>query len=917
MRPFVALLTLTAAALALTSTAAAEPPRPAQVTDGGYAESPDFAVSVYMQESTFKDKVFKQGYATFFARRGDRYNEINRLRIPDGVLKDYKYTLESISLGNSRRRVIRFTAEPDSDDEADLLGLDQYIAYVEARAPYTTIWSGSVDALDPRSVVEIEDLDGDGTREIVLSNTDAGVLFCGQRKARLFPKVWDFKTEQFVDAPLPRKLLDGATSLTARLDEEAPRASHFDGVFSFRSASSDARDHSRKDRLSSPAALGDGRTNTPWLEGAEGWGAGQFVTANLSPADGLRGLRIVPGYAADARTYAQHGVPTRVLLSFDQGQRFLIDLPETPLETLQASGGLYVELPAPVFSRCMTLMLVDVKPARGRKLEAVGALSEVTPLVEMDFIDRQDAVLQVVSTIASESNARRREALVSLADTMATDLAPGVRAVIEAEMRAWTLSRAAREMSFKAAVAKARANQETPPNPTRRRLKRSAQVSRVIPLIGLMPTEQAREMLQLLLNFEGLTRGELGLIQRAIVFNGRDQVAALTDMATDPDTDTLVRARAIRIVARAGQPDEMVGLIPLIGQGDGYQRRAIVRALSRAPLSAADSLLRVADKLPDSPAAHDALWALDRIVRRQHRGQIKTLPGGERIMKVYNATEDLQIRLRALQLMRRIDIPNDDVFLITVLKSKERPELRSLAINALNRDMSAKVTDALIQALKDPAPDVRFKAADALIDRAADPSVVAAATAYARQERWERGLIRAYRVLAAADRPEAAEHLYEVIRGADAERALNAMTAISDAKNPVAVRTDQLIALVITAEKPIPLRQEAIQALAWVEGPDSAAMLQQLLIEEAWPVRLRVAAARVMGRRTSKLFEEHLLNTLVMTDEPKLQRVCARVLAKYPSRESLKALRKLRPDVDPRTQRAIDESLKTIRKALQ
>ncbi len=875
---FIALLS--AQVLRAAPAEAANPPTPPKAQVSGIAQDDRFAAAIYTVSEPGKDAPLEHTYLELFARQGGGYARASKVRIPRGIGRDCAYAIQTIDLGGGRQ-VIRFEATPSGDD-SETVGRDSYLGIFSGQRPYTTIWSGSVDAFDPRQRVDLMDVDGDGDLEVVLAQLDAGVLFCGRSHARLFPKVWDFAAERFVKAPLRHDIANEALVVEARMDTEAPQATHFPDLISFRSASSDLSEASRGGQASIPTTINDGSAATAWIEGASGWGRGEFVTADVNQAFAMRGLRIVPGNAASGESWATHGVPSALLISFDDGQWIKVKLPLVPLRDLLEAGGLYVEFPTPKISRCVTVTMLDVAVATRRTPHQRSAISELTPLIDLDYDAREVAIGRLVEQLSVEESPRRRRELASLARGLDKELAPALAAMIDAEL----------------------APEAAP----------TGRLSRLIPLLAMLPTEAALPLIARILAFEPLTGTEQALIHRALSFDGSNHVDALTALALAEGTSPLVRSRAVRIVGRAGSPEIMHQLVPLLGQGDGELRRSVVRGLSRAPIGVADALLEVAAQQPGTEAAHDALWVLDRLSRKHLSGQGDTLPGAERVMRAYNDTEDVQTRLRAARLMTRVDAPNADVFLITVLQSKERPEIREIVAGALAQHPGDKATLALIDALEDESPAVRFQAVRALNTRSNQPRVVDAALAYAQRETWKQGRTLAFRLLASSAHRKGADHLYAAIDGQDKEMSLMALAAINAARTNI--RPLALARLIRDNAADLRLRQEAVQALAWASDPDSERLLIEVLKVNDYDEELRAAAARSMGIRRTPQTLQALLETVSSSGRPLLQRACVRSLAFYNSREAHKTLIGLRSRIDLRTRKYLEESIKAIEERL-
>ncbi len=806
--------------------------------------------------------------------------QLARLRLPEALISGHEFKLEEIDLG-AGQSVLRFTGVPVGD-EADLVGLDSYHAWFVAGGAHSLIWSGSVNALEPGARIEIADLNADGRKEVVLGEFDAQVLFCGRSRARLFPRIWDFKKRGFIPAPFEPRLPPGTTEVTARLDDDAPGASHFGDIVRFRSASSDLRDtrHGLTTRVSLPTALGDGRPETAWIEGVDGGGRGQFVTADTSRAFPMRAMRIFPGHGANDRTFAAHGRPSRVLLTFSGGETIAATLPPVTRRQLAEGSALYIEFPEPVITHCVTVLVLDVE---GGERGPGTAISEIAPLFVPDYLDRAEAIRTVVQTLTVEKDRRRRRDLIRVARSVGPEVLPAVREAFELELS---------------------------------REDRLPRLEALIPLLAALTPDGVREIAARLLAHPQLSTADLARLQRIISLDAPAYADSLLELALDDSAPELSRSRAVQIVGRAAPADKVIALAPLLGHGDRSLRSRVVRGVSRAPLSASDTLLEIASKNPDSPQCHDALWALDRIVRRHTRGRFEDLPGAERILNIYNRTEDLRVRLRALALLNRVRAPGADVFLVTVVESKEREELRELAVMALVHYPADSVTDALIRTLRDESPTLRIAAVNALGSRPNLPRVVREVTDYTRQESWKRGRAAGYRLLAESDLRDGADYLYELIEGADDSRAYDAIFAVVAARHHVRPLT--LEPIIVGNERPARVRMKAIQALAFATDPDSARMLVQFLSGEVTvDDELRSAAARALGRRRSGPGLTALVDAVTDPTDPPLQRACIRSLGFYTDDKALRVLVSLRSKVDLRTRKILEESIASITDRLE
>lgn len=868
--------------LGLGSQAAAEVPAPAHVQVLGQieldAQAPQgYGVIVYRAtEHHPKGKGSRtQTYMELRQRKGAAWTLRNKLRLPSHVDERFQLSLHKEDLGKDHH-VLRFEARPPRQ----ALELDQFQAWFDARGHHPVIWSGALDAVEPRQRLIVRDIDGDGAEEIIQGQQDAGVFFCGQSQTVLFPRVWDFRRQRFEETRQAVRWNQDAPQLTASLDAQAPGRSHFPGLAAFRSASSDVRDTRAglRSRVSQPTGLSDGDDNSVWIEGAPGDGAGEFVTANINPAWPLRGLRLMPGAVANEKVWGSYGRPREVLLSFAGGERFRVKLPAAGREELRERGGLYVALPKPVQTHCMTVMLLEVETPPAGRGQKHTALSEVSPLIDLDYASRQTAVEQLVQQLSDERDHRRRQSMIRLASGLGPELGEAV------------LTNLKRELSTQGG---------------------RPDLDLLLPLIHTAPTEQGGAMIERLLAWEPLQLDEQAALQRSIALRGQRYLDTLLRLGLDQEQAPLVRARAVEIFARAAPPERTPDLLPLLGQGDEPLRLAVVRGLSRAPRASTDALLEVAATQADSPASHDALWALERVVRHHGRGKPVPLEGAEKILVAYNKTQDVQIRIRAVKLLGRVTLTNGDAFLIAILQGQERPEIRRLAAHALRLYPGDKASDALSQALKDKSPLVRFAALKGLEERVNLPRVIQAVTAYAKAETWRQGLDRAYKLMALSEQRHGADYLYSLLEGSDQARIQLVLSSLNSARNNI--RALPLSRMIINRQLPEQQRTLATRALTWGKDPDSERLLVDLVTgEQPNERKVRIAAARALGTRRSKLGLDALMAAVTDNTDPSFQRACIRSLGRYQSPKAMRQLIGLRSKVTLRVRPVLEEAIDSL-----
>ena len=851
-------------------------------------------VVVYIQnERNYADEPVQKLYVDVLVGKSGATprRRVLRRELPEGFANNYRYRLETIDLKRGDGRwVLRFEADPDAKGLAS--DRDRFVMFMagSARARELAVISvGRQDGIDPKQLVTFEDIDQDGELEVIQIDKGRSIATCGDSWEKLFPLVWDFDGSRFKPAPLALALNNQAPVVTARFSDAAPISSHFPSKTRFHTSSSDYSDLKAPpgSRLSRPTALSNNDLSQGWTEGAPGFGRGEFVTARVNPAFPIQGLRIVPGLVSSEARFVHHAVPRRLLLSFEDGTMVQVELPEADRVKLREEGGLYVELPAPVQSDCVTVTILDVwppkrkLPRRGRDDGAHTSLTEITPLNTMDFEERAAVIQKLVDQMLADKSSTRRRALETLAQDLGREMGPVIMKAQEEEL------------------AKPIAD---------------AHPERLLALLNLLEPDEALEFMEKLLDYPGVRSYHLATLQRNVAFKGRAYIEPLFELALDEERSERVRSSAARIVSRAAPPERMLELLPLLGIERAELRKSVVRGLTRAGFDAVDTLLGIAaDPKTSALAAHDALWAVERISRARFRGEPGKLPGGERLMTAYTNHDDVQLKIRALRLLRSVRVNNGDAFLATVLKSQtQRPEVQALAAEGLALYPTETSTDALLHGLDSDSPTIRIHAAASLKDRPNLPRVAKAIVAYSKRETWTRGLRHAYQILATTSAREGADTLYAIIEGENDDRATMALKAINVTRSgALSLRLEPII---FNEGRDLKVRQQAIQALAWTEGTAGEALLIDMTRgTRSVPVELREAATRALGSRRSPAALQALLDVVDDPDPVAIQRAAIRVLAYYPADQALPKLNALRGQVDERTERTLKRTINAIK----
>lgn len=196
--------------------------------------------------------------------------------------------------------------------------------------------------------VRIEDIDGDGKKEIVKGTLYEGVQLCGHKDAPLlFRSVFDMKKKKFVYRPLPRSVLS-TTSLPVAESFVPNNALHW-SFLSASGVSSCSGDDQNPLLLTPPWALVDDRTETGWISGNAN-GDGEFVSfSTISSHWKITAIGIEVAEVFKARKADRFSIPSSLLL-LTETEQFRLALQGKP-------GKQWFVLPKPISTSCLSLIL--------------------------------------------------------------------------------------------------------------------------------------------------------------------------------------------------------------------------------------------------------------------------------------------------------------------------------------------------------------------------------------------------------------------------------------------------------------------------------------------------------------------------------------------------------------------------------
>ena len=241
----------------------------------------------------------------------------------------------------------------------------------------SVLWSGQVGVVDEDSRTQIQvGLIGGKLHRY---HVNPAIVRCDSRVARLETEV--LVRGKFVSAAPPAEIPQAATQLNALSDADVGLGPDVRGGLFAAVSSSSRLGTMSPDLLGAPTLLADNDPNTSWVEGRPGIGRGEIITFRATDAQPIRYIRIVPGQGPSNDEFKAHNRVRRLGLAFDGGSHFWAELKD-----LGPGKAQWFRLPAPIRSRCLTLVIDSVYPAKGqRPADSTTAIAEVSVVTEIDL----------------------------------------------------------------------------------------------------------------------------------------------------------------------------------------------------------------------------------------------------------------------------------------------------------------------------------------------------------------------------------------------------------------------------------------------------------------------------------------------------------------------------------------------------
>lgn len=215
------------------------------------------------------------------------------------------------------------------------------LVFIKDRQTIDMIWASRQTANAIGERLEIENVRGGRSDDLVIYARSPRIQFCGRDHAPLFPRIWDDKRGEFT----PISQVPEVDALAQQLTVSKEHPAHHWGVGTeLRSVSSDAGHRVLRSYGRAPKRLWDNDFATEWHAQGPDAGAGTFLTAQINTVAGLAGISYVLPHDK-----ALH--PRRLLLNTEQTS-YVVEVPSN-----QRQG--YIALPQIEDTACITLTILD------------------------------------------------------------------------------------------------------------------------------------------------------------------------------------------------------------------------------------------------------------------------------------------------------------------------------------------------------------------------------------------------------------------------------------------------------------------------------------------------------------------------------------------------------------------------------
>ena len=849
-----------------------------------------------------------QGWrVTVMQKEGKRLQELTTLTLVEWAGEayyDYKVTLQPSEL--DRHWYVLFEVIPNEEMNAPLSAPTlQLVWQVEAPRRGTTRW---------KYITKAQYSDLDGGDKLWLSEKDSkhyylnrrrpemGMRFCGLAPDEVFesekfaPDKGIFVME--VDAD---RLAEGATSLQAFLPTVPFEPEDIYGYALWRAATSDLRTPTDITTVLRPLELGDRVNDSIWAEGAPGDGRGEFVTARVEASLPLKGFRIYPGNGGSERDYNAWPRPKRLLVGVSNGERFVVDLPDSSYATVDGKNGLLVELSSPIKTSCMSVLLLEAHPAKGpapkrkkfkreRDYEAAVAartavaIAEITPISILQDLPPSSAAQEILKIIYNEEDAGRRRKLGLMTRSYSNYIIEALRQRLDKPDGLENLDHAAS-------------------------------------LLAALPSEESVPLLIGLIDRVEPETGSWRSLRRALATHHEAAAEPLLEvLRTLPKDQERKRIDLIRLYGRVATPEQLEALLGQLGEGGALERNERVRAVASGNEAMIPILLGYALENLEQPAGEDALKALDTIGRRLLQRPELSDEDRDALIALGMQVKSRRATVRVIHLLAHYQPEGSERLLSErILLQRRDPIVRREAATALGTFGGETSLRALEEALLDISPDVRIAAIRALMQRDDGKQASSSVLNYVGRERWTDGLKPALMFLTSLKDDAIDARLEEMILDAD-KPTRGYLTAQAFERSRRGISHEVAATLLFEDRTTFDMRRQLIELLAYDDSPEGEAMLVRVVkrnpfVKQEEPRRVEAltsAGILALGKRRSEPGKEVLLDVARDGANIRLQHAALRGLSFYADPALVEELGKMRATAPVGMREAIDEARSTI-----
>ncbi len=706
-----------------------------------------------------------------------------------------------------------------------------------------------------------------------------GVDRCDGETAHLDAKRYDFASGSFRSVRQAVRVSAGAETPVLHATNKAkdPRWASAQS-FWFRpvSASSSAQAATAAE-LVAPLALSDGDDKTAWIESKGGFGKGEFVTlkSSVGPVN-IKALRLVLGHGAAKTDYNR---PKRLALVLGKTQKFWIEFDKDP------KGEQWIELPAAVASKCVSLIIDDVYPrAASKGNKGRTAISEISIVSEEDLDPALAGALLADRISQGQGGADTKRLL----DGWGPAAAPALQKAITASKD----------------------------SKSRLRLR-----------LALARIPAAAEELIAGLSAGSLQSGQLRTLEGGLKSLGDNALPALQAALQDSTLSLQGSESVVRVLSTMGDVKATEALVHAVGSGSSGQRAALVKALARVPevapllaqaLAASEAGVRQADLYRASGLANAQLPSESQ-ERQNFAAQLSEALGssaGDLDASAY------ETRYRMLQAAAQVGGELLSTTLLVALQSPAVPkearhavllrlQVAALAAMVATRDeqgVKADLSQALKQALRHSDPGVRLAVINNI---GSSKAVLGAQSLILKEDSWPEVRRSAAASLTQHCQTDTARVALEASTRTDLDEevARTSLSALLRCKVPGLLAL--MLDLIDDKKRPTELRLVAARNVGGVaQGAESSQVLSRFKRARTWSLTdatsakiasaLTVSLADVASAEAIDNLEDSALDPAV----PQLQAAALTALAKLCRPSSKPILRKLKRSSDPTVSQA-------------